>query len=180
MVDTSNSTAQPTGKAEVSDNPLDYLSMIIYVKEAVHVCEQIKSLVANRMDILIQNVETIERKPDWLTGVPTVVFLPSRQVLTGTRALNAVKDYCESSMQGIDGMQSVRGGTTHCTLGPQINAAPGFDSLFSCHDDSENISSRPSADSNLFLSDPRYEDKPKEKQNERSLDDIMRRRGGVA
>ena len=179
MVDISSSTAQPAGKAEVSDNPLDYLSMIIYVKESVHVCEQIKYLVSNRMDILLQNVETIEQKPDWLTGVPTVVFLPSRQVLTGTRALNAVKDYCETSMQGIDGMQSVQGGTSHCTLVPQNNAPPVFNSLFSCHDNSEDISSRPSSDSNLCLSDPRYEDKPKEKQNERSLEDVMRRRGGA-
>lgn len=178
----SSSTAHTGTNKEVSDNPLDYLSMIIYIKDGIHACEQLKTLVAPRMDILVQNVDHIkEQKPPWLTGVPTVVKLPSRQILTGTRAVNAVNELCQNSMQGVDGLQVVHGGTAHASLSPtEDRSPPMFNTLFSCQNEAEERRTSIAQESTLFSSDSRYEDKPREKQNDRSLEDIMRIRGGMA
>lgn len=178
-----SSTDQPAATSkEVSDNPLDYLSMILYVKDGVRACDQLKPLVAPRMDILVQDVDMIkEQKPPWLAGVPTAVMMPSRQILTGTRAVNAVNDLCQNSMQGVDGLQVVRGGTVHASLSPAENESTHmFNTLFSCQDDVEDRPTSVVQDSTLLSSDARYEDQPREKYNDRSLEDIMRKRGDAA
>ena len=174
-------TTQSTNNKEVSDNPLDYLSMIVYIKDGVQICEQIKNLVAPRLDILVQNVDMIkEQRPTWLTGVPTVVMLPSRQILTGTKAVQVVSEACQETMQGADGLQAVRGGTVHASLSSAAaHTPPSFNTLFSCQDDNSEHRTSGLIDSPLLTPDARYEDKPREKHNDRSLEEIMRMRGGV-
>jgi hypothetical protein len=170
---------------EVSSNPLDYLAMILYVKDGVPACDRLKAQASARMDVLVQNVDLIQgEKPSWLTGVPTVVLLPSRTIVTGTGAIKEVAELCQSSLAGVNGFHSGLSGNSAsiATLGD--GDAPGeataFNSLFTCQDDDPHAEELRAPSSALLGADPRYEDKPREKQNDTSLEDIMRRRGDRA
>jgi hypothetical protein len=128
------------------------------------------------MDILIQDVDNIEgKRPAWLRGVPTAVRLPGREVLVGTQAVEAVAALCEGAIQGVNGF-SFSGRDAAAPLegaADETRAAAPFDALFTCADD-ERSDRVP-----LDASDARYRDRPKEKQNEMSLEEVLRRRGAT-
>ena len=155
--------------AQVSENPLDYLCMIVYVKRGLPLCERLVQQAAKRMDILIQDVANIKgQRPPWLKGVPTVVMLPSREIMTGSRALHEVNEACQQMMQGADAF-APGSGPSAAPLREEA-VADNFSSLFTCADE---------ASSTPPTSDLRYEDQPTEKTHDISLEDIMRRRGGA-
>jgi hypothetical protein len=148
------------GKSAVSDNPLDYLRMIAYVKRGVPACDSLAQIVASSLDVLVQDVDDIQGpRPQWLRGVPTVVLLPERNVLTGSAALRAAEELCASSLQAAQACSSSAG----CSLQSSTPAAPRFADLFTCD-------VLPSADG-------RYQDGPREKKNDVSLEEAMRLRG---
>ena len=181
MAKTSETEATPAS-AQVSDNPLDYLSMIVYIKRGVRSCDELSLRAAKRLDIMVQDVDNIEgQKPGWLRGVPTVVVLPGREVLTGTKAIEAVLSLCEDAVQGVDGYACCVSSTAGAPLGGVESDAPSsFASLFTCADDRE-ASSSCLVGKNLPVSatDERYEDRPLQKVHAVSLEDAMRSRGGV-
>lgn len=155
----------------VSENPLDYLSMIVYVKRGVAVCDRLRARCADLMDVMVQDVDEIQgARPPWLRGVPTVVTLPDRKVVAGTAAVAIVEDACQSALLGCN---SFEGCAAASLQEGSVNAPHGFASLFTC--DSEDVSLAKT----LPAADSRYQDAPKEKQHDTSLEEIMRRRGGV-
>lgn len=183
-VSSSSTTKSQEASREVSSNPLDYLSMIVYIKDGVTPCDHIKTQASSRMDILVQDVDLIKNeKPSWLTGVPTVVLLPSRTIITGTKAMHAVTDLCNISLDGVNGFHAGLSGmsASTATLGDGDGASRGFDSLFTCQEDKAPEQVLHAAPDTLRgAQDPRYEDKPREKMNDTSLEEIMRRRGDRA
>ena len=182
MANTSATEATPANpaNAQVSDNPLDYLSMIVYIKRGVRSCDELSLRAAKRLDIMVQDVDNIEgQKPGWLRGVPTVVVLPGREVLTGTKAIEAVLSLCEESVQGVDGYASCVSATSGAPLGGEPNAPASFASLFTCADDREASSCLVGKNLPASTADERYQDRPKEKVHAISLEDAIRSRGGV-
>ena len=89
-------------KAQCSEDPLDFVRLVLYVRRGVPACEQLLAHVSDRMDVLIQDVDSIEgQKPHWLRGVPTVVKMPERQVLTGSHALQCVYAQDHGAVRGV-------------------------------------------------------------------------------
>ncbi len=161
----------------VSENPLDYVALVLYVRRRVPACDTLVALAAKRLDVLVQDVDSIQgEKPPWLKGVPTVVTLPDRSVLQGTRAMEAVQKLCETSAQGVDGFhEGLRGcGAPAAPLSGDAQGPTPFDQLFCCPDDPGG------ACGDLPLprqGDERYQDKPREKFHDTTLEEAMRRRG---
>ena len=90
------------GPKTVSHDPSDYASFIIYIKNGNPACERIKDMCSSHSDFIIQDVDMIRtNKPPWLTGVPTVVRLPSYDVVTGSAAIETVKIFLETRINGI-------------------------------------------------------------------------------
>jgi len=155
--------------AVVSDNPLDFLSCILYIRQGHAPSQYLVQLCSDRLDVLIQDVDEIQgERPQWLRGVPTVVTCPNHEVLTGSRAIAFVEglrtepDSCPVGQRGA----SLEG------LGPEgpNPGMPGQDmqALFRIEDE----------DIPNVQSDQRYVDQPREKKNAQSLEDLIRRRGG--
>jgi hypothetical protein len=174
-------SAAPSGghQAQVSENPLDYLSMIAYVRRGHQACEDLVSMVSDRMDVLVQDVDALQGEPPpWLRGVPTVVQLPGREVLTGTKAIDAVESLCARNLLGVD----VRVGFAAAGGAPLSESAPsksqGFASLFVCQEDKEAPMLSRSAPLPMGSAEGRYEDAHREKKNDRTLEDAMRLREG--
>ena len=156
MTTASNKDAQRSP----SENPLDYLSLILYVKKNVRVCGHLCALAAARTDVLIQDVDHIQGQlPKWLTGVPTVVRIPSREVFTGTRAIEEVVAFCKEGLQGVGGLRDANATSSAAPLEGRTNE-PGaplpFDQLFTCDDIESELQSS--------LVDARYQDGPREKK----------------
>lgn len=181
---TATTTTPPAGAQQVSENPLDYLTMIIYVKRGVRTCDDLSLRAAKRLDIMVQDVDNIEgQKPAWLRGVPTVVLLPGREILTGTKAIEAVLAVCESGVQGAEGYAFCTPAASGASLGgDDLDGPASFASLFTCADDQEEASSGYQVGKNGPLptgGNERYEDRSKEKVHATSLEDALRSRGGV-
>lgn len=163
MTSSSNIPETSTTAAQhVSENPLDFLSMIIYVRRGIKSCEELTLRTSQRMDVLVQDVDSIQgTKPAWLKGVPTVILLPNRDVLTGSRAIDYVCKMCDNELQGVGGTKEAG-----VPLQDQEKLNAGFSSLFVCEDEKS-----------LPVNDERYRDQPREKKNDVSLEEVMRIRG---
>ena len=87
------SAAEGAGEQrQVSSNPMDFASMILYVKKGVPACDRLLQLASRVNDVIIQEVDNIQGpRPAWLRGVPTLVELPSFKLKTGTEALKAME-----------------------------------------------------------------------------------------
>ena len=84
-------------------------------------------------------------------------------------------------MSGIDGATIVRGGNGHASLSStDYTPQPSFNMLFSCENEDEEPRPITAGETSLLSPDARYEDKPREKHNERSLEEVMRMRGATA
>ena len=156
----------------VSQDPMDFVSLILYVRRGVPACEELVQLAALHLDVLIQDVDALQcAKPAWLRGVPTAVILPSYSVLTGTQAMAAVREKCANGIQALAGNDAVQAAAIS---GGDVPKPAGFAPLFLCEDD-------PAPDAVLALppagADARYQDRPREKQNATSLEEMMRLRG---
>ena len=162
--------------SQVSENPLDYLTMILYVRRGHAVCDQLQLQVAKRMDVLVQDVDQLDgQAPPWLLGVPTAVLLPGREVLYGTQALHAVEALCTRDVPGVEA--HVGFGSAGAPLdGCSPTAPETFASLFVCEGD-DNPSLAAHAALPLGRSG-RYEDAPREKKNDLTLQDALRLREG--
>ena len=152
--------AQPA----VSDNPLDFITCIVYVRQGHAPSERLRQSCAGRLDVLMQDVDAIEgERPSWLRGVPTVVTCPGHQVITGTAAIQYID---ELNREPAPPAQTARGMALD-----EEDLAVGDDmsSLFRIQDDEIPPTT-----------DGRYVDQPREKQNAQSLEALIRRRGGQA
>ena len=152
-----------------SQNPLDYLSFILYVKKDVSSCDRLRALVSAHNEVLVQDVDNIQTRPAWLKGVPTVVKLPSREILTGTRAMDEILAFSQG-LQGVNAMASTRDSTK--AAAPLQGNAPGsvsFNELFSLAE----------TELSETLQDARYQDGTREKKHETTLEEVMRRRGAT-
>lgn len=163
----------------MSGNPLDYLSMIVYIRRGHAACEQLIAKVSDRMDVLVQDVDTLQGElPPWLRGVPTVVQLPGREVMVGTKAVDAVESLCARDLLGVD----VRVGFAAAGAAPLSESAAlqsqDFASLFVCQDDEETPMLSKSAMLPTGSASGKYEDGPREKKNDLTLEDAMRLREG--
>ena len=78
--------------SHVSENPLDYLTMILYVRRGHAVCDQLQLQVAKRMDVLVQDVDQLDgQAPPWLLGVPTAVRCQAARSCTEPRRFTPSK-----------------------------------------------------------------------------------------
>lgn len=170
-------------QAQISENPLDYVQLILYVRKGVPACEQLLAQVCDRMDVLIQDVDNIQGdRPPWLRGVPTVVQMPERRVLTGSRAIECVQQELESGIRGIcaEACGAPAGPRGGAPLGPEgASSAAGFRDLFTLQDP-DAAPTLPAVMSTLPVvapsGDGRYENVSKVKTHDVSLEDIMRMR----
>ena len=178
---TSAAAGTPSGvpAAQVSENPLDYLSMIVYVRRGHPTCEQLVALVSSRMDVLVQDVDNLQGDvPPWLRGVPTIVQLPGREVMTGTKAMDTVEALCERDLMGVDTHVGFASGGAPIG-GAAAATSPGFASLFVCQEDEENpVLARTAPLPTTSGRDGRYEDVSREKKNDLTLEDALRMREG--
>jgi hypothetical protein len=149
-----------------SQNPLDYLSFILYVKKNVSSCDRLRQLVQQHNEVLIQDVDNIQTRPAWLKGVPTVVKLPSREVLTGTRAMDELVAFSQG-LQGVSALDSAKAAAAPLQGGAA--ASVSFDELFSLAETELTES----------LQDARYQDGSREKKHDTTLEEVMRRRGAT-
>lgn len=152
----------PSQTPKVSENPLDYLSMVIYVRRNVPICERLISLTSSHLDIHIQDVDTIKgSKPAWLTGVPTVITLPSRAVTTGSQAMATVEAHCAEVAAPVQ--CSTYGSCA--TINENAQPSSGrFAALYTPEDIP------------YFNSEEKYHDAPREKVHDVSLEELIRRR----
>ena len=165
-----------TSKAQISDDPLDFVRLVLYVRRGVPACEHLLAHVSDRMDVLIQDVDSIQGdKPPWLRGVPTVVKMPERQVLTGSRAIECVQKEIGGGVRGIcaEACGAAAGPRGGAPLGPEgAQSGAGFRDLFTLQDHD----AAPALPMVTPSADGRYEDVPKSKTHDVSLEDIMRMR----
>jgi hypothetical protein len=157
-------------KVQISDDPLDFVQLVLYVRRGVPACEQLLAHVSDRLDVLIQDVDIIEGdKPPWLRGIPTVVKMPERQVLTGSRAIECVLREIGGGISGIsaDACGAPTGSRGGAPLGPEdAPSAAGFRDLFTLqdHDAAPALPMAPPSN------DGRYEDVSKTKTHDVSLE----------
>jgi hypothetical protein len=108
------------------DDPLDYATFIVYLKRKGN--DELRRLCADHSELVLQCVEDIEHagtKPSWLRGVPTVVRLPSYEILTGTQALDAIRKWASSRPKAMGMAQPSSVGAS--LMGPESLAADGED-----------------------------------------------------
>jgi hypothetical protein len=84
---------QPKGVVTVSSDWKDYTSMILYLKQNNEICDQLLEIASNYTDVQVMFVEKLERKPEWLTGVPTLVDTKTYEIYTGTDAISALRSH---------------------------------------------------------------------------------------
>ena len=98
-----NESNETSGK-RVSSDPLAYARYVRYLRRGHPPCEEILKRVASRQDVVVQDVSQMEpaARPRWLVGVPSLVELPSYALLTGTNALNAIKERTCDEIKGVD------------------------------------------------------------------------------
>ena len=152
----------------MSQNPMDFVSAILYTRRGIAVCEQLANEVAPHLDILVQDVDALTcERPPWLRGVPTVVSVPDYNIYTGSQAVAFLQAKCAAAPQGAQ--------TSTTSVAPvradQEPRASAFDDLFSCSDVVE--------DEAPVSNDARYADKPREKIPASTLEDMLRQRGAV-
>ena len=101
---------------KVSENPLDYASLVLYVKKGVPACNKLLDLAKKQDAIFIQDVDAIQGvRPSWLKGVPTIVDLSNYMVYTGTRSLSFLQEHIEqSTIKGFSRSSSEIDPTAHC------------------------------------------------------------------
>ena len=140
----------------VSSDPMDYAKFVLYVKKGLPACEQVVRLASTRQEVIIQDVDKMGARPDWLRGVPTLVELPSYALHTGTSAISKLRAYVSAEIDGIGALQAQVGGGAPL-LDEEESQAPNHLSLFP---------------------DPRYEDAPTEKKQDSgaTLEEMLRRR----
>ena len=99
---TSHSQGRP---GLVSDDPTHYSTYAVYFMDHDPACEELRNLVGDRTDVLFKNVAEIprDRRPPWLSGVPTVVRIADFAVLRGTAALNELRQWRDSELKGPQG-----------------------------------------------------------------------------
>lgn len=162
--------------AQISSDPLDFVRLVLYVRKGVPACETLLSHVSDRMDILIQDVDKIQGpRPDWLRGIPTVVTMPERSVHIGSKAIDCVLALGKDAVRGISAVQTSKGGIPHggAPIEPEGELGmTGFKDLFTIQtDDTKTLPATvPDADG-------KYEDAPKTKTHEITLEELMRMRG---
>lgn len=92
----------------MSEEPLDYVSLVLYVKRGVPLCERLLLELAGDLSVAVQDIDAVPERPDWLRGVPTCVRMPGGKVLVGSEAVKAVRAHCAS--RGPSGLQLCAGG----------------------------------------------------------------------
>ena len=174
--------APASAAKKVSEDPMDYASLILYVKRGVPVCEELLGFLAGRLDVIVQDVDGISgQRPPWLKGVPTAVELPHYNVLTGTQAVKAVQSLSENSIQGV-GSALPGAPQEGAYVSGSATRPAGLQGLFTLDNEAEGRAAPPPPSALGLAADPegRYEDVPKEKTNATTLEEMMRRRGGSA
>ena len=67
--------------------------MVLYVKPGDPVSMQAQQMVGDFQEILVQDVTQINQRPQWLSGVPTVVKVSDNTVYTGIHAFQILSSY---------------------------------------------------------------------------------------
>jgi hypothetical protein len=139
----------------VSNDPMDYAKFVLYVKKGLPACDQVIRLASTRHEVIIQEIDKMANRPEWLRGVPTLVELPTYALHTGTGAIAKLQAYISREIDGIGAMQAPTG--IGAPLEEETSDAPRHLSLFP---------------------DPRYDDAPSEKKQDSgaTLEDMLRRR----
>jgi hypothetical protein len=90
------------------DDPKYYADMILYYKKGHPACDSLKNEVLPYNEVILQDVSEIppDQRPSWLVGVPTVVVLPSYDILTGTDAVQFVRNWQHSKPQATEPMNA--------------------------------------------------------------------------
>ena len=145
----------------VSSDPLDYTRAVFYLRRGISACEEIRSLVGNENDILLEDVDKLgDTKPDWVRGIPTAVQINPIKVMTGTAAIEYAKSLVASTFPQAhaDAFEAHRGSTL-----TDKSQNETFADLFRLSDEAAEIQDEP------------VKDKPIKKQVT-SLEDMMRMR----
>lgn len=100
-----------SGAALVSDDPLDFAEFIVYMRKKrkpneTQEQQAFREACQDHPEIVIKYVEEIAHRdyPPWLTGVPTVVSLPSFDVSTGTKAMQKILKWSAKRPMGTQAM----------------------------------------------------------------------------
>ena len=161
---------------QVSQDPMDFVSIILYVRKGIPTCDQLVRAAAPHMDVLVQDVDALQcERPGWLRGVPTAVKIPDYTIHAGSKAIQVISEKCEEGVQGM-GAEVTSAPSASSLNGATLSSSrrdatpPTFADLFTC-DANQNDSRPPTAE------DERYQDRPKEIRHTTTLEQMMRLRG---
>ena len=90
---------------KVSDNALDYAAFIVYYQKKHEASDKLVAMCAPfGPEIILQDILDIAKdaRPAWLTGVPTVVSLPSYVIHRGSAAIAAIQDWSDGQLGGME------------------------------------------------------------------------------
>jgi len=152
----------------VSPNDIDYAKFVLYVRRGVTACDVLVRMASRCNDVIVQDVDKISGpRPEWLRGVPSLVLLPGFDLLTGTRAMQAMEAHLRTGVQGFPA--GLLGGQVGCAGAPL--------------EEDEMGGGGPAAGAAMRFGlavspDERYEDAPRERTmaGVASLEDMMRQR----
>jgi hypothetical protein len=82
-----------------SDDPLDYVALVLYVRRGVEVCDRLLARVAAAPDVKVVDVRSVEPRPAWLTGVPTCVRPQGGPVHRGSEAVRVIEAHCAAQLR---------------------------------------------------------------------------------
>lgn len=152
----------------VSSDPMDYAKFVLYLKRGVPACDRVAALARTRQEVIVQEIDKIASRPEWLRGVPTLVELPQYALFTGTGAIERLREHIASSIDGI-------GPSQVCSLGGAAAASAGAGAPL--EELEEGPAPLPGGRASVYP-DPRYEDAPTEKKQDMgsTLEDMLRRR----
>ena len=72
---------------------MDYVKFILYFNEKSQASLELRERLEEFLEVQCINTTTLQQRPEWLRGVPTVVTPGNKQVFTGTQAMTFVDQW---------------------------------------------------------------------------------------
>jgi hypothetical protein len=85
----------------VSDNDIDYKSMVLYYSHVSAPSMELREMLSYYPEVHLQDVRTLPDKPKWLTGVPTLVLLPTLEMFKGSRAVDKAGEWVKTRVRPV-------------------------------------------------------------------------------
>jgi hypothetical protein len=85
----------------VSDKDIDYKAMVLYYSSVSAPSMELRDMLIHYPEVHLQDVRALTDKPKWLTGVPTLVLLPSLEVFKGSRAVVEAEEWVKTRVRPV-------------------------------------------------------------------------------